>query len=126
MRTTLKIVVNGIGVYLASLAARPAIEFQGEGVGLVLTIAIVGLLFGLFNTYVPAILHQASRPIVALTIFTGNAVLLWLVAKGTDQLADRLHLENLWPAAVGGVVATTVAIALHAWLPTHLRTKELA
>ncbi|MEU4194446.1 hypothetical protein AB0E69_21290 [Kribbella sp. NPDC026611] len=123
MRTAVNILVNGIGVYLTSLAARPAIEFQGKGLGLILTIAVVGLLFGLFNTYV--VRARASWPVIVLITFAGNATLLWLVAIGTDHLTNRLHIEGFWPVAVGGLIATTVAIALQVLLPTRTRTKEL-
>ncbi|MER7247185.1 hypothetical protein [Kribbella sp. NPDC000426] len=115
MRTTIKIVVNGIGIYLASLAARPVLEFQGSGLQLLLTVVLVGLVFGLFNTY--AVASGLKWPLALALVFAGNVLLLRLVAEGTEHLASRLYFENFWPVLAGGVIATTVAFVLRALLP---------
>jgi hypothetical protein len=115
MRTTVKIVVNGIGIYIASVAARPAIEFQGSGLTLLLTVALVALLFGLFNTF--AVATGLRWPLAVTVVFAGNVLLLWLVAKGTEHLASRLHFENFWPVLAGGLIATTVAFVLRFLVP---------
>lgn len=130
MRVVVKVVVNGIGVYVAALVARPAIEFLGSGPALVWTIAWVALLFGLANTFALPIIRSISatvrRPTVALVTFCLNVLLLWLVSAASEHFSARLHLQDFWPALVGGAIATTVSLALHAAMPDSKRRHSLS
>ncbi|MEV4264240.1 phage holin family protein [Kribbella sp. NPDC049584] len=132
MRLALKVVVNGVGVYVSALLAKPSIEFVGSGSELVWTVVWVALVFGLVNTFALPIIRSvrptARRPIVALCTFSANVLLLLLISKGSEHLSARLQLQNFWPALIGGLIATTVSLVLHAALPETPRSavKELA
>jgi putative membrane protein len=124
MRVALKVVVNGIGVYVSALMAKPSIEFLRSGSGLLWTIVWVALVFGLVNTFALPIIRsvrgQVRLPTVALSTFAVNVLLLWLISEGSERLSARLHLQTFWPALIGGAIATTVSLVLHAALPhTH-------
>jgi uncharacterized membrane protein YvlD (DUF360 family) len=125
MRVAIRIVVNGVGVYVSALLAKPSIEFQGSGPALVLTIVWVALVVGLVNTFALPILTsvraRVRRPAVAVITFCCNVLLLWLISQGSEHLSARLHLQNFWPALIGGVIATTVSLVLHAVLPEKHR-----
>jgi putative membrane protein len=129
MRVAIKIVVNGIGIYVSALLAKPAIEFVGSGPGLLGTVLWVALLFGVVNTFaLPTISFfraGARWPTVALFTFGVNALLLWLISTGSEHFAARLHIQNFWPALIGGVIATTVSLVLHAALPDAKNHRSL-
>jgi putative membrane protein len=132
MRLAFKVVVNGIGVYVSALLAKPSIEFVGSGSELLWTVIWVALVFGLVNTFALPIIRSVRPavrwPVVALCTFGINVPLLWLISKGSEHLSARLQLQNFWPAVIGGLIATTVSLALHAALPETPRSavKELA
>ncbi|GAA1123271.1 phage holin family protein [Kribbella jejuensis] len=121
MRVVIKIVVNGIGVYVAALVAKPLIEFVGSGPALVWAIVWVALVFGLANTFALPIIRSVREavrwPTVALITFCLNVLLLWFISKASEHL----HLQGFWLALIGGAIATTVSLALHAALPESKR-----
>jgi putative membrane protein len=132
MRLAFKVVVNGVGVYVSALLAKPAIEFVGSGSELLWTVVWVALVFGLVNTFALPIIRSVRPtvrwPVVALCTFVVNVLLLWLISTGSEHLSARFELQNFWPALIGGLIATTVSLALQAALPETPRSavKELA
>jgi putative membrane protein len=129
MRVAIKIVVNGIGVYVAALLAKPSIEFLGSGLGLLWAVVWVALVFGLMNTFALPIMRSVRKRVrwltVALFTLCINVLLLWVISKGPEHLSAGLHLQTFWFALIGGVIATTVSLVLHAALPeTHRSSIE--
>ena len=126
MRVALKIVVNGIGVYVSAVLAKPAIEFLGSGLELLWAVVWVALIFGLLNTFAQPIIRSVREgvrwPTVALFTFGANVLALWLISTGSEHFSARLHLQTFWPALIGGVIATTVSLVLHAALPNRHRS----
>jgi putative membrane protein len=117
----IKILVNGVGLYIASVLAKPHIEFLGTGLGLVWTILLVSLIFGLVNTFIRPIVKFFSFGLLVLTLglftFVINALMLLLTSKISEHFSVRFHVENFWFALIGAVIATTVSLILHAILP---------
>jgi putative membrane protein len=117
----IKILVNGVGLYVASILAKPHIQFQGTGVQLVWTVLLVALIFGLVNTFIRPIVKFFSIGVQILTLglftFVINALMLWLTSKISEHFAVSFHVQNFGYALLGSVIVTVVAMILHAILP---------
>jgi len=117
----IKILVNGVGLYVASLLAPSGITFHGTGFQLVWTIFLVALIFGLVNTFIRPIVKLFSFGILLVTLglftFVINALMLLLTSKISEHFAVQFHVKNFWSALLGAFVATTVSLILHALLP---------
>ena len=98
MRVAVKVVVNGVGVYVSAVLAKPSIEFLGSGPRLLWTIVGVALIFGLANTFalplIRSVRQTVRRPTVALFTFCLNVLLLWLISRASEHLPARLHLQD--------------------------------
>jgi hypothetical protein len=44
---------------------------------------------------------------------------------GVLKVFERLQIQNFWPALIGGVIATTVSLVLHAALPDAKNHRSL-
>lgn len=117
----IKILVNGVGLYVASILAKPHIEFTGTGFGLVWTVLLVALIFGLVNTFIRPIVKLLSMGVLLVTLglftFVINALMLLLTSKISEHYSVRFHVENFWYALLGSLIATAVSLVLHAVLP---------
>ena len=117
----IKILVNGAGLYVASILAKPYIEFTGTGLGLVWTVLLVALIFGLLNTFLRPIVKLLSMGVLIVTLglftFVINALMLWLTSEISAHYSVRFHVQNFWYALIGSLIATTVSLILHALLP---------
>ncbi|HEV2345584.1 MAG TPA: phage holin family protein [Actinocrinis sp.] len=117
----IKILINGVGVYVASILAKPHIEFTGHGIGLVGTVLLVALIFGLLNTFLRPIVKLFSMGLLIVTLglftFVINALMLWLTSKISEHFSVAFHVENFLFAIIGAVIATATSLILHALLP---------
>jgi putative membrane protein len=117
----IKILVNGVGLYVASILAKPHIEFTGTGLRLVWTVLLVALIFGLVNTFIRPIVKLLSMGVLLVTLglftFVINALMLLLTSKISEHYSVRFHVENFWYALVGSLIATAVSLILNAVLP---------
>jgi putative membrane protein len=117
----IKILINAVGLYVASLVVRNGVAFHGTGVQLAETVLIVALIFGLVNTFIRPVVKLFSFGINLVTLglftFVINALMLWLTSKISEHFAVRFHVQNFWYALIGGVIATAVSLVLHALLP---------
>ncbi len=118
----IKILINGVGIYVASILAKPHVQFQGTGLGLVWTVLLVALIFGLVNTFIRPVVKLFSFGLLIVTLglftFVINALMLLLTSKISEHFSVRFHVENFWYALVGAFIGTVVSLVLHALLPT--------
>lgn len=121
MEKAIKTVVNGGGLYVATLLVKPGLEFRGGGAGLVAAVLLVTLVFGLLNTYNMTLVERrhwnVSWALTGLGTFVVNALMLWLISTASGHLTVGFHIENVFFALIGGVVATTASLILHSLLP---------
>ncbi|MGH6655092.1 MAG: phage holin family protein [Actinocrinis sp.] len=117
----IKILVNAVGLYVASLVVTSGIAFHGTGFQLVWTVLLVALIFGLVNTFIRPVVKLFSFGIQLLTLglftFVINALMLLLTSKISDHFAVRFHVSSFWYALLGSLIITAVSILLHAALP---------
>jgi putative membrane protein len=121
----IKILVNAVGLYVASIVVKSGIAFQGTGFQLVWTVLLVALIFGLVNTFIRPIVKLFSFGILVLTLglftFVINALMLLLTSKISDHFAVRFHVQNFGYALLGSLIITAVALIMHAVLPDEKR-----
>lgn len=121
----IKILVNAVGLYVASIVVKSGIAFQGTGFQLVWTVLLVALIFGLVNTFIRPIVKLFSIGILWLTLglftFVINALMLWLTSKISEHFAVRFHVQNFLYALLGSLIITAVSLILHAVLPDKMR-----
>jgi putative membrane protein len=117
----IKILVNAVGLYVASLVVKSGISFIGTGFQLVETVLIVALIFGLVNTFIRPVVKLFSFGITLVTLglftFVINALMLWLTSKISEHFAVQFHVKDFLSALLGSLVITVVSLVLNALLP---------
>lgn len=119
-----KIAVNAVALWVASLVLRSGITFDragGSNVQLVETVLIVALIFGLVNTFIRPIVKLFSIGLIFLTLglitFVINALMLMLTSAIAGHFAVHFHVKDFMSALVGSLIVTAVSLVLHALLP---------
>ncbi len=120
----IKIAVNAVALWVASLVLKSGITFEHSGaskVQLVETVLIVALIFGLVNTFIRPIVKLFSFGLIIVTLglitFIINALMLWLTSAICAHLAVQFHVKNFVSALLGSLIITVVSLVLHAVLP---------
>lgn len=118
----IKIVVNAVAIWVAT-AIVPGVEVSGDNTGeTVLTLLILGAIFGLVNAIIKPVLVFFSLPALILTlglfVFVINALMLELLAWLSDQLDISFTIDDFfWSALGAAVVVTFVSMVLNLVLP---------
>jgi putative membrane protein len=117
-----KIVVNAVAIWVAT-AVVPGVEVSGDGAGrTILTLLVVGAIFGVVNALVKPIIKLFSLPFYVLTLglfaFVVNAFMLEIVSWLSDKLDISFHIDDFFWSAIGAaVVVTFVSMVLNLVLP---------
>lgn len=120
----IKIAVNAVALWVASLVLKSGITFEhsnGSTGQLVETVLIVALIFGLVNTFIRPIVKLFAFGLIFLTLglitFVINALMLWLTSAICAHFAVQFHVKNFISALLGSLIITVVSLVLHAVLP---------
>ena len=121
MGLLLRVVVNALALAAAAWLLD-GITVSGSGSGRrVVTMIVVGLIFGLVNAIVRPVVKLLSLPFILLTlgllIFVINALMLLLTSWLADQLGVGFHVSGFWTAVVGAVIVAVVTWLLELVLP---------
>ena len=123
MRSILiKIFINAVAIWIAALIV-PGVDVGGKGVGnTLLTLAVVGALFGLVNTFIKPVVKLFSIPFYILTLglfaFVVNAFMLMIVSWISGWANISFHVEDFFWSAIGAAVVTTfVSMVLNVVIP---------
>lgn len=118
----IKVLVNAVAIWVAT-AVIPGVEVSGNGTGrTVLTLIIVGAIFGVVNAIIKPVVALFSLPFYILTLglfaFVVNALMLEIVAWLSDQLDISFTIDDFFWSAIGAaVVVTFVSMVLNLVLP---------
>jgi len=125
----IKVVVNAVAIWVATLVV-PGLTVQsgagtgvGAGLGMqVVTFLVVGAIFGLVNAVVKPIVRFFAFPLYILTLglfaFVVNAFMLQITSWVSEATALTFHVDEFfWDAILGAVVVTFVSMVLHLVLP---------
>jgi putative membrane protein len=119
-----KLVVNAVAILVAA-AVLDGVEVTAPGDSLgrkILTLLVVGAIFGVVNTLVKPIVKLFSLPFYILTLglfaFVVNAFMLEIVSWVSDQLNISFHIDHFfWSALAAAVVVTFVSMVLNLVMP---------
>ena len=126
MNLIIKIVVNAVAIWVAT-AVVPGVELSEGNASLgdkIVTLLVVGAIFGLVNAVIKPIVKLFALPFYVLTLglfaFIVNAAMLMLVSWLADQLGISFHIEDFFWSAIGAaVVVTFVSMVLNLVLPDN-------
>jgi putative membrane protein len=117
----MRVVVNAAAIAAACwLLAGIRLTDAGRGDQL-LTLLVVGVLFGVVNAVVRPVVRFFSFPFILLTlgllIFVINALMLMLTGWLSEQLGLGFSVDGFWTAIVGALVISVVSWCLELVLP---------
>ncbi len=109
-RFLIRSIVNGVALVITSQIV-PGIATRG---GLV-SVLIIGVVFGIINAIVRPIVKLLSVPLIIVTlglfILVINALMLLLTSA---IVPNYLFVEGFWPAVLGGIVMGIINAILEA------------
>jgi putative membrane protein len=118
----MKVVVNAVAIWVASLIV-PGVHLGGGTLSKnVVTLLVVGLLFGLVNATIKRVVKFLAFPFYILTLgllaFVVNALMLEIVSWLAGRLDIAFHIDRFfWSAILAAVVVGLVSLVLHLVLP---------
>ncbi|WP_254185319.1 phage holin family protein [Nocardioides panacis] len=121
MSFLMRVVVNAVAIAAAAwLLAGIRLTDAGRGDQL-LTLLVVGVLFGVVNAVVRPVVKFFSFPFILLTlgllIFVINALMLMLTGWLSEQLGLGFSVDGFWTAIVGALIISVVSWCLELVLP---------
>lgn len=116
MRFLIRSIVNGFGIWV--LTRIPFLQISvtpfppGRDLQLVLTLALLGALFGLVNSIIGTIIKIVAFPLFLLTLglisLLFNGVLLMITAWITGFWGWGLSTGDFWPAVLAGILLSII------------------
>jgi len=108
-----RVVVNACALGVAAWIFE-GIELTGDNKGQeVITLLVVGVVFGLVNAIVAPIVKLLSLPFIILTLglllLVINACLLLLTSWIAGLMDVGFHVDGLWTAILGSIVISIVS-----------------
>ncbi|MBI5632635.1 MAG: phage holin family protein [Nitrospirae bacterium] len=121
----IKWIMNTIAIMLA-VKFVPGIVYSGEWWG----ILIVGVLFGLVNTFLRPFVRLFTFPLLILTLglftFVINAMMLSITSWLSDQFQLGFHVAGFKPAFWGALVISIASLILGCLMPQEEERKQLS
>ena len=117
----IKIVINALAIWVAA-AVIDGVHVGGTGTDKVLTLLVVGAIFGLVNALIKPVVSLFALPAIVLTlglfVFIINAAMLQLVSWLSDRLNIDFHIDHFfWTAVLAAIVVSFVSMVLNLVLP---------
>jgi putative membrane protein len=128
MAFALRVIINGVAIWLTTLLLRPGFDVVAPAAGStaalgtsstwnrVLTFLVVGLVFGLVNAFIKPLVKLLSLPLYILTLglFTlvVNALMLMLTAWITGHTHWGLHVDGFGTALIAALVISVLSFLL--------------
>ena len=115
MGLLLRIVVNAVALWVASLIV-PGIRVAEQGTsGTIVTALVVAVVFGLLNALVKPLLVVLGLPLIAVTLglflLVINAAMLMLTSWVAGLVGMPFSVDGFVPALLGSLVVTVIAWA---------------
>lgn len=122
-----RVLANAVALWVASLIV-PGIVFGSgsEPLNTAITIAAVGLVFGLLNAVLRPILFVLTLPALILTLglftFVLNAIMLSLTPWAASGLGLAFEVQDFWWDAIfGALIVSIVSTMLNLFNPADAR-----
>jgi putative membrane protein len=118
----IRLVVNGIALWIATLVVDGVDIEASTTTGEVLTVLAIAAVFAVVNIVVRPIVKLLSLPLYAITLglftFVVNALMLLLTSWIADLLDVPFHVDGFWAALLGGLVISFVSWVINLVLPS--------
>ncbi len=115
MHFIIRVVVNAIALWVATLFV-PGIRVGEQNQ--ILTLLVVGAIFGLVNAIIKPIISLLTCPLELITLglftFVINALMLLLTSWLSQQVGFPFIVDGFIPALIGAVVIGIVSFVLSA------------
>ncbi len=116
-RYLVKWLINTIALILA-IKFVPGIGFEGEWWG----VLIVGLVFGIVNTFIRPVVKLFTLPFLIVTLglftFVTNAMMLSVTSWISTQFRLGFHVDGFKAAFIGALIITFVSLIISCLLPS--------
>lgn len=116
-----RLAVNAVALY-AAIYIVPGLQGSVVNENWV-TYVILGLIFGLVNTFIRPIVKVLSCPfyIITLGLFSlvVNTALFWLTIRIGDAFEVTNVVGDFWAYFLGAIVVSVVSIVLYAVIPDN-------
>jgi putative membrane protein len=123
MKFVIWLVVNALGVG-AAVWLFDGITLAGADTrnDKILTLLVVGAIFGVVTSVVRPIVNLLALPLIILTLglmlFVTNALMLLLTSEVADGLDLHFHVDGFWTAVFGSIVISIASTIVAAVLPS--------
>ncbi len=123
MRTIVtKVVINAFAIWIATLVVPQVDVGDGSLGNQILSLLIVGALFGVINTFLKPLVKLFTLPLYLLTLGLFTFVVNALMLKIVEWLSDRIGITFdagpfFWSTLGAAVVVTFVSLILNVTVP---------
>ena len=121
MRFLIWVAVNALALAAAAWLLDGITVSGDSQIGRVITLLVVGLIFGLVNAFVRPIVKLLSLPFILLTlgllIFVINACMLLLTSWLAGLFDVGFHVDGFWTAVVGAIIVSIATWVLELLIP---------
>ncbi len=117
-----KVAINAVAIWIATLVV-PQVDVGGSSLGnRILTLLIVGALFGLINTFIKPVVKLFTLPLYLLTLGLISFVVNALMLKIVEWLSGTIGISFdagpfFWSTIGAAVVVTFVSMILNVTVP---------
>jgi len=120
----IKVVVNAVAIWVATvIVPGVTVSESGDSTGdTILTLLVIGLLFGIVNAVIKPVVKLLAFPFYILTLgllaFVVNAAMLELVSWLSGKFDITFEIDDFfWSAILAAIVVSLVSMALNLVLP---------
>lgn len=122
MRFVTWLIVNAVGLGAAAWLLDDIEVTSATTSGKVVTLLIVGLVFGLITSLVRPIVNLLSLPLIILTLglflIVTNALMLLLTSEVAESLSLDYRVDGgFWTAVLGAIIISLASMVTEALLP---------
>ena len=125
MRFLTWLAVNALALGAATWLLDGITLSGGTDTDKVLTLVVVGAIFGVITSFVRPVVRLLSLPLIVLTLglmlLVINALMLLLTSAIADGIDLGFHVDGFWTALWGSIVISIASIILEAIFPDHER-----
>ena len=116
MGILIRVVLNAVAVWVATLLVDGVDVTADTTAGTVATFVVVGAVFGLVNAIIKPIAKLLSLPLLILSLglfaLILNALLFWLTAEVAGAAGAPFEVDGFGPAFFGALVVSLVSWVL--------------
>jgi putative membrane protein len=121
VKFVLWLVVNAVALGAAAWLLGGITLTAGTTGDRLVTLLVVGAIFGVITSVVRPIVNLLSLPLIILTLglmlIVTNALMLLLTSKVADSFGLEFHVDGFGTAVLGAIVISIVSMVVESLLP---------